>query len=330
MRTHTRVDAYTLLHINVWFLILLILSYVRVPILMNGTVNWSSLHPETQTGEAWACLMYRGSCYIPVRVWDFLWVPISFMGWEIYTGQRHCVDCVDRICFFARSQLFIKVFARNTPVGLKLKHQPIPARNFPPTHRLYLPCRCWFVVSGDAKKVGWRTDGRVGCFKSSFLWLVGWIYLFQGYCRDACASCLQFFVGVFCWCSNKKKCVSGILCQACMNHFKTFLDLFLGFVCWWGLFSVGFSLHYTPGLVVIRHRQSSWFPPRRDIQKQIPFAIIRPSGVVSAASEPLPGWVDAYLLVEPLIDPGNTNSEKKTGRWNGIAVFVGQILVYQW
>ena len=43
--------------------------------------------------------------------------------------------------------------------------------------------------------------------------------------------------------------------------------------------------------------------PRRDIQKHVPFAIIRPSGVVSAASEPLPGWVDAYLLVEPLIDP---------------------------
>jgi len=40
----------------------------------------------------------------------------------------------------------------------------------------------------------------------------------------------------------------------------------------------------------------------RDIQRQIPFAIIRPSGVVSAASEPLPGWVDAYLLVEPLIE----------------------------
>lgn len=35
--------------------------------------------------------------------------------------------------FFARSQLFVKVFARNTPVGLKLKHHPIPARNFPPT-----------------------------------------------------------------------------------------------------------------------------------------------------------------------------------------------------
>lgn len=29
---------------------------------------------------------------------------------------------------------------------------------------------------------------------------------------------------------------------------------------------------------------------------------MRPSGVVSAASEPLPGWVDAYLLVEPLIE----------------------------
>lgn len=29
---------------------------------------------------------------------------------------------------------------------------------------------------------------------------------------------------------------------------------------------------------------------------------MRPSGVVSAANEPIPGWVDAYLLVEPLIE----------------------------
>lgn len=40
----------------------------------------------------------------------------------------------------------------------------------------------------------------------------------------------------------------------------------------------------------------------QDIQDRTPFAIVRPSGVVSAASEPLPGWVDAYLLVEPLIE----------------------------
>lgn len=33
-----------------------------------------------------------------------------------------------------------------------------------------------------------------------------------------------------------------------------------------------------------------------------PYSVVRPSGVVSAVAEPLPGWVDAYLLVEPLIE----------------------------
>jgi len=32
------------------------------------------------------------------------------------------------------------------------------------------------------------------------------------------------------------------------------------------------------------------------------FAIVRPSGIVSAVREPFPGWIDAYLLVEPLIE----------------------------
>jgi len=32
------------------------------------------------------------------------------------------------------------------------------------------------------------------------------------------------------------------------------------------------------------------------------FAIVRPSGIVSAVREPYPGWIDAYLLVEPLIE----------------------------
>jgi len=32
------------------------------------------------------------------------------------------------------------------------------------------------------------------------------------------------------------------------------------------------------------------------------FAIVRPSGIVSAVREPHPGWIDAYLLVEPLIE----------------------------
>jgi len=36
--------------------------------------------------------------------------------------------------------------------------------------------------------------------------------------------------------------------------------------------------------------------------KNIPFAILRPSGVVAAVNEPVRGWVDAYLVVEPLIE----------------------------
>eukprot|EP00931_Biecheleriopsis_adriatica_P069637 TRINITY_DN43467_c0_g1_i1.p1 TRINITY_DN43467_c0_g1~~TRINITY_DN43467_c0_g1_i1.p1 ORF type:complete len:593 (-),score=115.42 TRINITY_DN43467_c0_g1_i1:75-1826(-) len=39
-----------------------------------------------------------------------------------------------------------------------------------------------------------------------------------------------------------------------------------------------------------------------ELQGDVPYAVVRPSGVVSAAAEPVPGWVDAYLLVEPLIE----------------------------
>jgi len=39
-----------------------------------------------------------------------------------------------------------------------------------------------------------------------------------------------------------------------------------------------------------------------ELQGNVSYAIVRPSGVVSAAAEPAPGWVDAYLLVEPLIE----------------------------
>lgn len=273
MHTFPRVDAYTLLHINMWCLILLILSCVRVPILMNGTINWIVFilkHRPVRLEHDVTWLLHSS-----VRFWDE--VPISFMLEKFYTGQRHCVDCVDRICFFCFLPTFrFAVFARNTPVGLKLKHQPIPARNFPPIHRL----RCWFVVSGDAKKVGWRTDGRVGCFKSSFLWLVGWIHLFQGYCRDACACCLHFFVDL----PTKE----SVLVVYFARH--VWITSNNPWICW--------------RLCLLRIlRLFSLRTPRRDIQRQIPFAIIRPSGVVSAASEPLPGWVDAYLLVEPLIDP---------------------------
>lgn len=34
----------------------------------------------------------------------------------------------------------------------------------------------------------------------------------------------------------------------------------------------------------------------------MPFAIVRPSGIVAASKEPFVGWIDAYLLVEPLIE----------------------------
>ncbi|CAE7214036.1 FAR2 [Symbiodinium natans] len=40
----------------------------------------------------------------------------------------------------------------------------------------------------------------------------------------------------------------------------------------------------------------------QDVQGVRPYAVVRPSGVVSAWAEPMPGWVDAYLLVEPLIE----------------------------
>lgn len=40
----------------------------------------------------------------------------------------------------------------------------------------------------------------------------------------------------------------------------------------------------------------------QELQGPVPYAVVRPSGVVAASREPTPGWVDAYLLVEPLIE----------------------------
>lgn len=39
------------------------------------------------------------------------------------------------------------------------------------------------------------------------------------------------FLSVFLLMFQQKKRVSGIFCQACMNHFKTILDLSVGDVC---------------------------------------------------------------------------------------------------
>lgn len=39
-----------------------------------------------------------------------------------------------------------------------------------------------------------------------------------------------------------------------------------------------------------------------EVQGDVPYAVVRPSGIVCAVAEPIPGWLDAYLLVEPLIE----------------------------
>jgi len=38
------------------------------------------------------------------------------------------------------------------------------------------------------------------------------------------------------------------------------------------------------------------------VLSDVPYSIVRPSGIVAATKEPAPGWIDAYLLVEPLIE----------------------------
>lgn len=221
---------------------------------MNGCLFWWMVlsieaffilkHRQVRLEHVWC---NRGSCYIPVRVWDFLWVPISFMGWEIYTGQRHCVDCVDRFFFFARSQLFVKVFARNTPVGLKLKRHPIPARNLKTTQldsicpaaadSLFQEMRRKWV---DAQMAEWGVSRARSC---------GWWdgYTFSKAIAEMLVHAACSFLSVFLLMFQQKKCVSGYILPGMYES----LQNILGFVSWVCSvdedFSFGFLYTYTSG-----------------------------------------------------------------------------------
>ena len=59
-----------------------------------------------------------------------------------------------------------------------------------------------------------------------------------------------------------------------------------------------------------------------------PYAVVRPSGVVSAVAEPLPGWVDAYLLVEPLIEGRGQHKTHRNTYICSIHVLYTYICIY--
>ena len=76
----------------------------------------------------------------------------------------------------------------------------------------------------DAQMAEWGVSRARSC---------GWWdgYTFSKAIAEMLVQAACSFLSVFLLMLQQKKCVSGIFCQACMNHFSTFLDLFLGFVC---------------------------------------------------------------------------------------------------
>lgn len=283
---------------------------------MNGCLFWWMVlsieavfilkHRQVRLEHVWC---NRGSCYIPVRVWDFLWVPISFMGWEIYTGQRHCVDCVDRF-FFLLEANFSSRFSQGThQLGWNWSTSPSPPGIFHQLIDYICPAvliRCFRRCEESGLTHRWPS----GVFQELVLVAGGMDIPFPRLLQRCLCMLPAVFCRCFCWCSNKK----NVLVVYFARH--VWITSKQSWICRWVMFVdedfFRFGFLYT-GAVSDPTSRVPDFPPRRDIQKQIPFAIIRPSGVVSAALEPLPGWVDAYLLVEPLIDPQHKLRKTKPG-----------------